>query len=292
MGAPIVTFNVNDWFLDSDSNLGAVEALEQGNVLHFPYLSFPLLPVEEALLDPSLVAPKRKNISLDVQKEKLSGVEDPDKEQLVNNLLSRFYQASSSLVQSLFPQYQDFLRQPTNSLRVHSVSQWQKEVSWRKDDKRLHVDAFPSRPLSGDRILRVFTNINPHGETRKWRVGEPFSEVVNRFLPLIKPYSPVVAWTKDKLGITKTKQTPYDHFMLELHDAMKTDLNYQKNAKQHVVSFQPGSTWICFSDQVPHAATKGQFLLEQTFIVERQAMIEPALSPLKQLEAQVGHKLI
>ena len=34
-------------------------------------------------------------------------------------------------------------------------------VSWRKDDSRLHVDAFPSRPNRGERILRVFCNVNP-----------------------------------------------------------------------------------------------------------------------------------
>ena len=36
-----------------------------------------------------------------------------------------------------------------------------RDVSWRKDDSRLHVDAFPSRPNRGERILRVFSNVNP-----------------------------------------------------------------------------------------------------------------------------------
>ena len=61
--------------------------------------------------------------------------------------------------------------------------------SWRADDRRLHVDAFPSRPNYGERILRVFTNVNPDGEPRVWRVGEPFEAVARRFLPRAKPYS-------------------------------------------------------------------------------------------------------
>ena len=36
-------------------------------------------------------------------------------------------------------------------------------LSPRKDDKRLHVDAFPSSPVQGRRIFRVFTNAHPAG---------------------------------------------------------------------------------------------------------------------------------
>ena len=58
-----------------------------------------------------------------------------------------------------------------------------RKQSVRADDRRLHVDAFPSRPNYGERILRVFTNVNPDGEPRVWRVGEPFEDVAPRFLP-------------------------------------------------------------------------------------------------------------
>ena len=61
-------------------------------------------------------------------------------------------------------------------------------VSWRKDDSRLHVDAFPSRPNHGERILRVFCNVNPN-EDRVWRVGESFEAVARRFLPRIRRHA-------------------------------------------------------------------------------------------------------
>ena len=38
-----------------------------------------------------------------------------------------------------------------------------RQTSWRKDDTRLHLDAFPRRRPRGDRILRVFSNVNPEG---------------------------------------------------------------------------------------------------------------------------------
>jgi len=37
----------------------------------------------------------------------------------------------------------------------------------------LHIDAFPSRPMHGRRILRFFANVAPDAP-RHWRVGEPF----------------------------------------------------------------------------------------------------------------------
>ena len=62
-------------------------------------------------------------------------------------------------------------------------------VSWRKDDSRLHVDAFPSRPNHGERILRVFCNVNPHGEDRVWRVGEPFEAMARTLLPRVRAHA-------------------------------------------------------------------------------------------------------
>lgn len=63
------------------------------------------------------------------------------------------------------------------------MAAWRDSTSWRKDDSRLHVDAFPSRPNYGERIIRIFTNINPHGEARSWRVGEDFTQLASRYLP-------------------------------------------------------------------------------------------------------------
>lgn len=292
MDAPILTLNNDDWHVDKADGVNAIEAPESGKVLHFPNLAFSLSEEERDLLSPSLVDPKRKNISFNINKKQLNGVASPEHEKAVQAILQRYYDSVSQLVNAFLPAYGTGLKEPVNSLRVHDISQWQGKVSWRKDDKRLHIDAFPSRPMQGNRILRIFNNINPHGQPRSWRVGEPFEDLASRMLPQLKSYSPLSALLQEKLKITKSRRTHYDHIMLAMHDAMKADESYQKSGKQWAVDFFPGSTWMCYSDQVPHAAMKGQYMLEQTYVVDKDVLQMPELSPLKQLECLMGQALI
>ena len=245
-----------------------------------------------ALLDPALVDTKRKNISYWPETSKLSGVAIAAQQPQVETLLSRYYQACLQLVATVLPHYQQALHSPVNTLRLHPVAAWRKTSSWRKDDSRLHVDAFPSRPNYGERILRIFTNINPNGELRQWRIGEPFPQLAQRFMPRLGRYSPLNSWLQHKVGITKRRRSHYDHLMLQLHDAMKADQHYQQQGPQLALDLPPGSSWICFSDQTPHAAMAGQFMLEQTFLLPVTAMKNPQQSPLKVLETLLHQPLI
>lgn len=195
-------------------------------MLCFPQLAFELTPAEAQLLNPSLVDPKCKNLSLNIDKNRLQGVAEAGNEPVVKALLERYYQHTRSLIETLLPEYRGKLLEPVNSLRMHEISQWQGKNSWRKDDTRLHVDAFPSRPIHGQRIIRVFNNINPHGVPRVWRAGEPFEQLTERLLPRLKPYSALSARLQAALSITKSKRSHYDHLMLQLHDAMKADSDY------------------------------------------------------------------
>lgn len=164
-------------------------------------------------------------------------------------------------------------------------------TSFRKDDKRLHIDAFPSAPNQGKRILRVFCNINPYNEDRVWRVGEPFDKVAERFLPQAGKPIPGSASLLRLLKITKSYRTPYDHYMLQMHNKMKADEDYQKKAGQQEINFPAGSTWIVQTDDVSHAAMRGQYVLEQTFYLPVKAMKDESLSPLRILENMLGEKL-
>ncbi|WP_413504369.1 Kdo hydroxylase family protein [Serratia grimesii] len=276
----------------SPLSLSAVEALEQGKILFLPELAFSLSTEEITLLDPTLVDAKRKNISYWPERNKLSGVAVAAQQPQVQALLGRYYQSCRQLISGLLPHYQQTLHSPTNSLRLHPVSAWRATSSWRKDDSRLHVDAFPSRPNHGERILRIFTNINPNGEHRQWRIGEPFPELAQRFIPRLSRYSPLSSWLQHKVGITKRRRSHYDHLMLQLHDAMKADQHYQQEGPQLALDLPPGSSWICFSDQTPHAAMAGQFMLEQTFLLPVNAMKNPQQSPLKVLETLLHQPLL
>ncbi|MFG1172192.1 Kdo hydroxylase family protein [Erwiniaceae bacterium CAU 1747] len=270
----------------------AVDALEQGKVLFLPELAFTLSAEELALLTPDLVDPKRKNISFNAQNGTLNGVAQDEKKSLVQALLQRHHDHACQLVSSLLPEYTSALHSPVNSLRLHPIAVWRDATSWRKDDSRLHVDAFPSRPNHGERILRIFTNINPHGESRQWRVGEPFPVLARRFLPRLKSFSPLSSWLQSRLGITKSYRSHYDHLMLQLHDAMKGDEHYQQQGPQVSLELPPGSSWICFADQTPHAAMSGQFMLEQTFLLPVAAMKNPDNAPLTILQKLLDRTLI
>lgn len=291
MSAPsrIVRIDHRSWD-DAPGQAGAstpVAELEEGKVLYFPELRFELSQAETGLLDPALVDPKRKNISLNATTGKLTGVAVEDERQAaIGALVRRYYETTRRFLDRLLPEYASHLHAPTTSLRLHRIGTW--KMSWRKDDTRLHVDAFPSRPVGQQRILRVFNNINPHGDTRLWRVGEAFDTLSARYLPQMPAYRPGVAWLLHKLHITKSRRSAYDHFMLQLHDRMKADAGYQRDGLQESIEFQPGSTWICFSDQTPHAAMTGQFMLEQTYLLPVSAMARPDMSPQRVLERQVA----
>ena len=80
--------------------------------------------------------------------------------------------------------------------------------------------------------------------------------------------------------------------MLGLHDAGKLDAAYQEKAPRVALAFPPGTTWMCFTDAVLHAALAGRCALEQTFYLPVEAMAEPARSPLRVLERLAGRALI
>lgn len=268
-----------------------LDAVEQGKVLYFPNLAFAIGGGERALLDPALADPKRKNISLDPNGGALHGVlGDAATQSAVRALIGRYQTSARTLVDGLFLEYEGKLRVAPTSLRLHQVET--RQTSWRKDDSRLHVDAFPSRPNYGERILRVFTNVNPNGVPRVWRVGEPFEDMAKRFLPRIKPQMPGSAWLQHLLHITKSRRSEYDHLMLNLHDGMKADLDYQKSSPQETLGFPPGSVWVCFSDHTSHAVMSGQFMLEQTFFLPLRSMVHPDWAPLGILERLKGKALV
>jgi len=265
--------------------------VERGKVLYFPNLRFAIEGGERALLDPALADPKRKNISLEPNGGALHGVVgDAVTQSAVRALIARYQAGARTLVDGLFPEYAGKLRVAPTSLRLHRVET--RETSWRKDDSRLHIDAFPSRPNHGERILRVFTNLNPNGEPRVWRVGEAFEDIARRFVPRTKPYSAWQAKALKALHVTKSLRTEYDHLMLQLHDGMKGDLDYQRDCPQVTMPFPPGSTWVCYSDQTAHAVMSGQFMMEQTLHLAAEAQVNPAASPLGILRRVTGRPLV
>ena len=289
MDNQLVELDLADWSA-AVPNEAWIAALEAGKVLYFPRLAFELLDGEDALLTPALLSPDVRNISLDANGQIKGVVGGADVQRAAAAMVGRFRAQAQQLVHGLLPQYTAALRYAPTSYRPAQVES--RVQSWRADDRRMHVDSFPSRPNYGERILRVFTNANPHGKPRVWRVGEPFEDVAGRFLPRAKPYSRWQAKVLHKLHVTKSLRSEYDHLMLQLHDNMKSDLDYQKNAPQQTMPFPPGSVWVCFSDQTSHAVESGQYMLEQTLHLPASRQYKPDASPLAILRRLTGRPLV
>ena len=167
-----------------------------------------------------------------------------------------------------------------------------RQTTWRKDDTRLHVDSFPATPSGGRRILRVFSNVNPEGRARAWRLGDDFEAVARRFAPQLRVPLPGVghllalaARHEDAaLGVRRA-----DAAAARLHEGGRR--RFSSDSPQSRVDLPAGSTWLAFTDQVSHAATRGQYQLEQTFLLPVDAMAEPERSPLRVLERIKGRAL-
>jgi hypothetical protein len=289
METQLVELDLADWD-GATPNEAWIAELEAGKVLYFPRLGFEILSGERALLSPKVLSPEVRNISLDAN-GRLKGVAgDDDMQRAVAAMVGRFRLQAQQLIHGLLPHYTPALRLAPTSYRPAQVET--RVQSWRADDRRLHVDSFPSRPNYGERILRVFTNVNPQGAPRVWRVGEPFETVARRFLPRARPYSRWQARVLRALRVTKSVRSEYDHLMLQLHDGMKSDLDYQKNAEQQTVAFPAGSVWVCFSDQTSHAVMSGQYMLEQTLHLPAARQYNPDSSPLAILSRLTGRNLV
>lgn len=284
--------DVSSWSDDLHAGVSdeALDALESGHVLVLP-LPFALLEREQPLLSPSMDG-SRKNISFNPVNGKIKGAgDDAEQAAALHGLLSRYHQQTRALAEKLFPDYRAALLDGRTSYRPTEVA-GRKVSSYRKDDTRLHVDAFPATPVQGRRMLRFFTNVNPNGQPRRWNVGEPFSAVAQRFMPRVPAYNGFAARLMATVKITKSLRSAYDHTMLHIHDGMKADLDYQASVSKTPAEFASGTTWVVYSDQVSHAALGGRYMMEQTFYLPVSALRYPERSPLRVLEQIAGRALI
>lgn len=287
---PVLMLAIDSWrpAIAAAETDAYARALEGGAVLVLPRLAFDLEPDERRFLDARWSDGRAKNISLEGDAIKGARGDAADLTALAR-MVARFALQASGLVTALFPRYAPYLKRARTSYRPHAAAG--RAASWRKDDTRLHVDAFPSRPTHGERILRVFCNVNPNGEDRVWRVGERFEPMARRLLPRVRAMLPGEAAFLAALRVTKRPRSPYDHLMLGLHDAAKADREYQARSPQREIRFAPGTTWICYSDQVMHAAASGQFMLEQTTHLPPAALYDAGQSPLAVLARLRGGTL-
>jgi len=287
------------------------EQLESGNILFFSANPFPLPPEDRdfllALRQTS--AQVHKNIAYRPLEDRLTGLnrrEPPEHAARLCGILRKFSDDVAQTLSELLPAYAS-LRRDFASFRP--LEERGRPLRLRARNDLLHTDAFPTRPTHGDRILRVFTNLNP-SEPRVWHTSETFDALAHRYardagLPRAhtlssrgaqrrgtcsSPYS-LVARLGRFLGIPAAARSPYDQFMLRFHNFLKENQTFQATCPKQRWEFPPGSAWLVFTDMVSHAVLSGQFAVEQTFIVPRSAMVLPDKAPLAILETICGYPL-
>ena len=275
--------------LDDPRAVEAAATLERGGIVLFPNLPFALSNSETAFLDPAIFSGESKNVSLDPVTGKIGGARlEGEALEGLKAMIARYSARAQEILAKVTPGYVPALELKRTSFRPGPVDT--RVMSKRKDDRRLHVDAFPANPVQGRRILRVFTNVNPDGQSRHWEVGQQFDDFAEAFKPRVKPRAGG-AW-REALGLTKGHRTAYDSAMLQLHDAAKADDAWQASTPKAAISFPPGSTWIVYTDGVLHAALAGQHAFEQTFLLPPEAMADPARAPVRVLERLLERPLL
>ena len=282
------------------------DQLERGKVLFFRGIPFDFPQDDRDFLLSQKQTGSRfhKNISYRPKRGQLRGVSaensKPERE-LAHAIMRAYSKSVTAFVCGFLAPYAGKLGLDFASFRP--LEEQGRELPTQKRNDLFHVDAFPTRPTHGARILRVFTNMNPV-QPRIWLTGEPFHELAPRLAPqaglaryAAQARSPLfrlrrsVARLFRSAGVPVPNHSAYDLFMLHFHDWLKFNADFQEHSPRMRSEFPPGCTWLVFTDGVPHAALSGQYALEHTYIVPRAALVAPEIAPIDVLERLSGTAL-
>jgi hypothetical protein len=272
--------------------------LEEGNILFFKETPFELPQDEVQFLlgQKQSDAGYHKNIAYRPLSDRITGYAQRrgSAKQRLHAIMQRYSQRVVGFTQQLLPPYSGSMAVDYASFRPQQEAG--RQIRRRARNDLLHVDSFPTRPSNGNRILRVFTNINPT-EPRVWVTGETFENLVARFagvggMPLPRGIASGPRNVLKRLAraarLRSLARPPYDDWMLRFHHFLKANQEFQETCSRTRWEFPPQSTWLVFTDMVSHAVLSGQFALEQTFIVSKHASVLPEKAPIRVLERIAG----
>ncbi len=275
------------------------ERLERAEVVYFPTCPFPLPQGDDRqfLLAQELASRAHKNISYNPRTRRANGMLRRSAEQAerLRALLETFSRNVTHWAAEQLPNYARGWRPDQVSFRPVEEATRKLRLTARND--LLHVDAFPSRPTNGWRILRIFANVNLT-EPRIWVTSDPFPRLLERFGPQVGlPTGPTLGWqirrTVDQLFHPgRPPRSGYDDFMLRFHDFLKLNEEFQERCRKRYWALAPGSAWMCFTDTVSHAALRGRYALEHSYFVPPDVLAFPELSPPSVLQRMCGKPVL
>jgi hypothetical protein len=279
--------------------------LEAGDILYFPQtpIAIPESDLQFLLGQQQTDSSLHKNIAYKPNIDKLSGVDtktaDAAAVARLQGIMRQYSKSVTEFLTNFLAPYQANWQLDYASFRPQEEEG--RDLPQRRRNDLLHTDAFPTRPTYGARILRFFNNIHPT-RTRDWIVSDPFATIVKQFAPaeIAPQVDTAFSRAAKSLGrgiglaaaIPAIKRSPYDDFMMRFHNFLKENPGFQSNCPKHSFNFPPGTSWMVYTDTVPHAVLAGQYALEQTFLVRPEALVTPETSPLKVLEGIAGASLV
>ncbi|HZC65424.1 MAG TPA: Kdo hydroxylase family protein [Candidatus Dormibacteraeota bacterium] len=279
---------------------GLCAELESGNILYFAETPFAISAEDREVLlgQKQSSAAFHKNVAYRPAEDRVTGLDKSESAEAerLRGILQNYSRNAARFLGELLPPYAGKWKLDYASYRPIEEKGRPARLHARNDLP--HVDAFPTRPTNGDRILRLFTNINPLGN-RVWITAPPFAAIAPYFAkavglparPGANPVSSALRGIGRALNLPGARRSPYDQFMHECHNAMKEDTEFQRSAPKQQWEFPPNSTWMVLTDCVSHAVLSGQYALEQTFIISRGAMVRPEMAPAAILERLAGYPL-
>ena len=274
-------------------------ALERGNILYFPRTPFDLPEEERELLRNTGLSSSshHKNVAYRPAEDKVTGfdpaaVSDPEK---LRGVMRSYSERALAFLWKLLPRYMEKARIDFASFRPQEEEG--RDLPVKKRNDLLHVDAFPTRPTRGDMILRFFTNIHP-AKSRVWMTSDPMGALAPRYAGdaglagiAMQPHGSFKSRVLGAFGGVDARRSAYDRFMLGFHDYLKFNGEYQQSCAKYRFEFPPDSTWMVFTDVVPHAVLSGRYALEQTVIVARDSLAARENAPIEILQSLCGRPL-
>lgn len=280
---------------------GTYGQLERGEILFFPSSPFELTREDRTFLvsQKKTDASYHKNISYRPAQDRLKGLsqKDPEARRRMGQVMRNYSRRAIEFTRSFLPRYAEQWRVDYASFRP--VEEEGRQISFRSRNDLLHVDSFPTRPSGGDRLLRIFTNVNL-SRPRVWITSDNFEQLAHRYgREAGLPGEPGL-WARFRnqgqsllsaLGLPVAPRSDYDRFMLRFHHFMKENSAFQEKCTKQRWEFPPGSVWVVFTDTASHACLSGQFMLEQTFFVSRASLLCPEKAPISILENLAQRRL-
>jgi hypothetical protein len=282
-----------DPLVAADATTSFEERLQRSEIVHFPVcpVALPEGGDRRFLLEQQLAGSAHKNISYDPHSGRANGYKRQSEAQAerLREMLAAFSRNVTRWMADNLPHFSRAWRLDRVSYRPEEEATRQLRQTARND--LIHVDAFPSRPTQGQRILRFFVNVNPT-EPRIWVTSDPFHVLLEnhgRHVGLPTEHGLPWSW-RVKEGLVRIfqpnrpRRSVYDAFMLRFHDYLKASDEFQEHCHKRYWTFAPGSAWMCFTDTVSHAVLRGRYALEHSYFVAPEGLTLPELAPAAVLE--------